>query len=157
MSGSQRQSIRLGSSRRLGLYAIGIGVWLTGGLWLVFHYWFITEGQFGPQVHPSELWWLRLHGAFAFATIWLFGLMWGIHVTVAWPFGRRRWSGAIMTGLLLWLTISGYLLYYVGDEKARPIISVLHWTLGLTCPLVFFWHRFRFRRPVQHPSVRDSR
>ena len=47
------------------------------------------QGEFGPQSHPLEPWWLKLHGAFAFAFTWFFGLLWGTHVTVAWPRGRR--------------------------------------------------------------------
>ena len=146
MKGRKRPSLRLGSPRRLGLYVVGIGVWLSGGLWLLFHYFLVTQGEFGPQANPLEPWWLKLHGAFAFAAIWIFGLLWGVHVTPAWPFRRRRWSGGTMTGLLFWLTLSGYLLYYVGNEAARSLISVLHWSIGLACPLAFFWHRARNRK-----------
>jgi hypothetical protein len=80
-----------------------------------------------------------LHGAFAFAEIWMFGLLWGIHITTAWPFPRRLWSGGVMTGVLFGPTLSGYLLYYMGNETARSFVSVLHWTIGLACPVV--WHR----------------
>jgi hypothetical protein len=145
MNGSQRESVRLGTSRRLSLYAVGIGVWLTGGLWLLFHHFVVTQGEFGPQANPLEAWWLKLHGAFGFAAIWFFGLLWGAHVSRAWPLLRRRWSGGLMTALFLWLTISGYLLYYVGNDTARAILSILHWVIGLGCPLAFVWHRFSFR------------
>jgi hypothetical protein len=146
MKGGKRPSLRLGSPRRLGLYIVGVSVWLSGGLWLLFHYFLVKQGEFGPQTHPLEPWWLKLHGAFAFAAIWIFGLLWGVHVTPAWPFRRRRWSGGAMTGVLFWLTVSGYLLYYVGNETARSFISVLHWSIGLACPLAFFWHRARSRK-----------
>ncbi len=137
--------VRLGRARRFNLYVIGIGVWLTGGVWLILHYFFARSGDFGMQTHPLEPWTLKLHGAFAFATIWLLGLLWGVHITTAWPLRRRRWSGGITTGVLLVLTLTGYLLYYVGSETARPIISVLHWTIGLAAPLAYFWHRFKFK------------
>jgi hypothetical protein len=141
-----RASVRLGRSRRLTLYIVGMGVWLSGGLWLLFHYFFIEQGEFGPKANPFENWWLKLHGAFAFAAIWVFGLLWGAHVTVAWPLSLRRWSGGVTTAVLFWLTLSGYLLYYEGAETARSITSVLHWSIGLACPMAFFWHRFKIRR-----------
>jgi hypothetical protein len=137
MSTGKVSSVRIGRRRRLGLYIVGLGLWLSGGLWLVYHYWMVQQGEFGPQTNPLEPWWLKLHGAFAFAAIWVFGLLWGVHVTAAWPHGRRRWSGAAMTGVLLLLMLSGYLLYYVGEETARSYVSIVHWTVGLACPLSF--------------------
>lgn len=149
------RSVRLGRRRRWGFYTVAAGVWLTGGLWLLFHYFFVQQGEFGVQTHPLEPWWLKLHGAFAFAAIWIFGLLWGIHITVAWPLPRRRWSGASLTGVFFWLTVSGYLLYYVAGDSARSVISLLHWTVGLACPVALFWHRIRKRkrRPVPSPST----
>ncbi len=123
MSGSR-------SAGRRALYAIGAGVWVSGAIWLLVH----------------EPWWLRVHGAFAFASVWMFGLLWGAHVTKKWPASRRRWSGGVLTGILAWLTLSGYLLYYTGNETARSIVSVLHWTIGLACPIPFVWHRLGSRR-----------
>lgn len=133
--------------------------------WGMAHWWavavvpflLVRQGEFGPQTHPLEPWSLKLHGAFAFAVIWVFGLLWGVHVTTAWPLGRRRWSGGVMTGVLWWLTVSGYLLYYVSDETARSLISLLHWTVGLAGPLVFFWHRYRRRRGGRRRSLDPKR
>lgn len=144
MSASVRKSARFGRSRRWALYLIGIGVWLSGGLWLLFHYFFLEQGEFGPKIHPLEPWWLKLHGAFGFAAIWIFGLLWGVHVSRAWPDLRRRWSGGLMTGIFAWLILSGYLLYYVSNENARSIVSVVHWGIGLVSPICFGFHRLRF-------------
>ncbi|HEY1212563.1 MAG TPA: hypothetical protein VGE93_02920, partial [Bryobacteraceae bacterium] len=63
MRRSPRPSYRLPRRRQLALYSIGIGVWLTGGLWLLFHYLLVRQGEFGPQTHPLEPWSLKLHGA----------------------------------------------------------------------------------------------
>ncbi len=145
MSSRIHKTVRLGRSRRWQLYIVGIGVWLSGGLWLLFHYFFVRQGDFGPVENPLTPWWLRLHGAFAFASIWIFGLLWATHVTVAWPRKRRRWSGGLLAGVFLVLIVSGYLLYYVGDDAIRPIISVLHWATGLAAPAFFLVHRLRRR------------
>jgi hypothetical protein len=146
MSVSIRKSGSMGQSRRWALYIISAGVWLSGGLWLLFHYFLVRQGEFGPTANPLEPWWLRLHGAFAFAAIWMFGLLWGVHITKTWPHRRRRWSGGILAGVFVFLIVSGYLLYYLGDDALRPIVSVFHWGIGLACPIFFLFHRLNRRR-----------
>ena len=144
----RRRPARLTRRRRLGVYVIGLGVWLSGTLWLLFHYFAVQTGPFGPEPHPLESWWLKLHGAFAFATLWIFGLLWGVHLVKGWSAGQRRWSGGLLVGALLWFVISGYLLYYVGDDDVRAVLSVLHWASGLAAPALFLVHRFQ-----RSPSV----
>ena len=41
---------------------------------------------------------------------------------------------------MLLLTITGYLLYYAGGEETRPIISAVHWILGVIVPALLAWH-----------------
>lgn len=157
MSRSKNHSVRLGKSRLRALYLIGVGVWLSGGLWLLFHYFLTRKGPFGPESNPLEPWWLKLHGAFAFAATWFFGLLWGTHITVGWRSGRRRASGSILTGFIFFLVLSGYLLYYVGDDTARSVVSVSHWGVGLACPLLYWVHRMRRRaanKGMRAPSQR---
>ena len=159
MSRRFHKSVRLGRPTRSALYFVGIGVWLSGGLWLLFHYFLGRQGDFGPVENPLTPWWLRLHGAFAFAAIWIFGLLWGTHVAGAWPRKRRRWSGGVLAGVFLFLIVSGYLLYYLGDDRIRPVVSVLHWGIGLICPAFFFVHRLRLqkqRRPNPEPMALES-
>jgi hypothetical protein len=146
MSALVRKSGSLGPSRRWTLYIVGAGVWMTGGLWLLDHYFLVRQGEFGPTANPLEPWWLKLHGAFAFAAVWLFGLLWGVHITKTWPHKRRRWSGGVLTGVFALLIVSGYLLYYTGDDKVRPIVSIVHWGIGLACPVLFLFHRLRRQR-----------
>jgi hypothetical protein len=150
------KSVRFPRSERWALYIIGIGVWLSGGLWLLFHCFFVERGEFGPKVHPLEPWWLKLHGAFALASIWIFGLLWGVHVSRAWPGMRSRWSGGALAGVFAWLVLSGYLLYYVGDETARSVISALHWGIGLASPVCFGLHRVRLRKRREAPRSRTK-
>jgi hypothetical protein len=138
--------VRLSRSRRLWIYGVGVGLWCTGALWLLFHYFVVHNGDFGPGPHPIEPWWLKLHGAFAFTGIWMFGLLWGVHVVKGWGGERRRLSGGLLVGLTIWLTLSGYLLYYAGNEDLRSVISLLHWVIGLACPASFLVHRFGWQQ-----------
>jgi hypothetical protein len=141
-----RQPLRLSRRRRYLIYAIGWMLWLSGVLWLLFHYALMQKGEFGDTPHPLEPWWLRLHAAMAFAALWACGLVWGVHVVAGWRTGRQRWSGGGAMGVLAWLALSGYLLYYLGDEQWRAIMSVAHWAAGLALPALLALHIVLGRR-----------
>jgi hypothetical protein len=144
--------------RRLGVYAVALGLWLSGVAWLVFHYFLATEGPFGARPHPLEAWWLALHGALGFVSLWTLGLLWGVHVAQAWPLRRKRWSGITLLAGAGLLVGSGYLLYYAGNDVLRADAALLHWGLGLACPALFLAHRFARRAVVvvRAPSVTVS-
>jgi len=137
---------RLPRSRRVAIYTIGAGVWFTGVLWLLFHYVVVHRDPFGPTVSPLEPWWLALHGAFAFGAIWIFGVLWGVHIPAGWSGRKRHLSGGLLVCLFVWLIISGYLLYYVGDEQLRAATSLTHWLIGLVVPTGFLAHRLKRRQ-----------
>jgi hypothetical protein len=48
-----------------------------------------------------------------------------------------------MVALVATLTLTGYLLYYLGDEDLRPVATYAHWMIGLGAPLAFIFHRMR--------------
>jgi hypothetical protein len=131
--------------RRWAVYGVGAGLWLSGVLWLAFHYFLQVEGPFGVRPHPLESWWLPLHAGFGFATLWVLGLLWGVHVGRAWPTRLKRWSGSVLLAGLAVLVASGYLLYYLSNDALRADTALIHWILGLACPAIFLIHR-RARR-----------
>lgn len=132
---------RLSPRREKLVYAILGALWFSGVAWLVFRYFLRVPGEFGELPHPLESWWLRLHGAAAFATLWLLGLLWPTHVLPAWR-ARRRASGIVLAVLMAVLVASGWLLYY-GGEATRTAVSPLHWILGLALALPLLWHALR--------------
>ena len=143
------EPVRIKRGRRRLTYAVGLGLWLTGAAWLVFHYFRKVTTDFGPAENPLTHWWLAAHGLFAFATLWLFGLLWGQHIVGAWKSGRHRLSGGVLFAVLAVLIASGYLLYYAGGDETRAITSVIHWGIGLAVPLAFIIHRFRKAVPTR--------
>jgi len=143
------EPVRLNRGRRWLVYGIGLGLWLTGAIWLVFHYFLKVETDFGRAENPLTHWWLAAHGLFAFASLWLFGLLWGQHIVGAWKSGRHRISGGVLFAILAILIASGYLLYYAGGDGTRDAISLLHWIIGLAIPLPFIVHRFIKAVPVR--------
>jgi hypothetical protein len=128
--------------------------WASGAIWLVFHYGFVQHGEFGDLPHPLEGWSLRLHGAAAFASLWLLGLLWGLHITRAWPTKKRRATGIVMLSAAGVLVLSGYLLYY-GGETLRDIAAPLHWVLGLLALPLAIVHMRRRRRAAGN-STRNA-
>jgi hypothetical protein len=127
------------------VWPIVLGVWLSGVLWLVFHDFLMRPGEFGLTAHPLEQWWLRAHGAFAFASLWLLGFLSVAHVGGRWAWRRQRRSGLVLLGVYIWLVLTGYLLYYAGGDEFRAAVSLGHWTVGLAALIFLLLHR-RIRR-----------
>ena len=140
--GCRVSAVALGARRRWAVYITAAGLWASGALWLVAHYFLIRQGEYGPETSPAEPWSLDVHGGFAMASLWIAGLLWGVHVLRGWRSRRRRWSGGLLLCILLVLAVTGYLLYYLGDEGLRAIASLVHWVVGLLLLPLFLWHRF---------------
>lgn len=141
----QRNGFRLTLSHEAWMYAVAGALFVTGALWLLFHYFVHVEGAFGPASHPLERWWLRLHGAAAFAMLFLLGTIAVNHAREAWVAQRNRITGSVLATLNALLVATGYLLYYAGAETARETISILHWVIGLGFPPIIVVHVLKGR------------
>ncbi len=137
---------RLGPRRRWMVNATGLGLWVTGVAWLGLHQFGVRQGEFGAEHSPLEAWSLEAHGAFAFLALWVLGLLWGVHVVNGWRLQQRRWTGGVLLSIVAVLILSGYLLYYAGEDTVRPIVSAIHWVVGLGVLFAYLTHRlFRSR------------
>jgi hypothetical protein len=123
---------RLSRAQRNAVYAVFGGAWLSGALWLVFHYFLRRHGEFGLEPNPLDPWWLRLHGLCAFALLWLGGLLWAMHARHAMRWTRRRASGLAIVFAFCTLAATGYLLYYADEGALRDAIGIAHWVAGLS-------------------------
>ncbi len=139
-------AMRLRPGRRRLLYAVAAALWASGALWIVAHYFWVKQAEYGPETSPAEPWALRVHGLFAMAALSFLGLLWAVHVVRGWTARRGRWSGGFLFGLALILVVTGYLLYYVGDDQMRGWASLFHWVLGLIALPAFLLHRFLPKR-----------
>jgi hypothetical protein len=137
-----RSPVQLQPLRRWSVYLVGIGLWVTGVLWLIYHYYMTRKALFGMEQNPLEQRWLALHGLFGFASLWMIGLLWGVHILAGWRSRSRRWTGGALLALLFLLIVSGYLIYYPPGEESLPSIAEIHWITGLALPLAFLGHRF---------------
>jgi H+/Cl- antiporter ClcA len=141
--------MRLSQHHRQWLYAVGGCLVGSGVGWLIAHYMLGGADSFGETRHPSEPWWLRLHGAAVMAFLVVFGTILPGHVTRAWSLRKNRAqsvrrnvvTGTLMLSLVAALALTGYALYYFGSEELRPYISAGHWVLGLAATVGFYQHR----------------
>lgn len=124
-------------------------LWSTGGIWLFLHHFYRVKGEFGPEANPLEPWMLRLHGLAMIVSLVGVGSLLVAHVWKGWSYRHQRVMGSLMTGIVGILVLSGYLLYYVGNEEVREWISLGHWLVGLLLPAIFILHYRRGHRIVQ--------
>ena len=83
---------------------------VSGAIWLVLHFFMVSQGEFGDAHHPLETWMLKLHGAAAMAGLIIYGSLLPIHIRRAWVIRRNIFLGISLVVLMLLLTISGYLI-----------------------------------------------
>ena len=138
----ERGPLKLPRGRRWTVYGVAFATWITGVLWLIYHYFMTTEGRFGPQTHPLEPWWKTIHAGVSFFAIGILGLLWGVHILRGWNANWRRWSGGTLAAFFFVLSATGFALYYIYmiDEEWRAWTSIIHWVLGLASIGAFFVH-----------------
>ncbi|MHB1245068.1 MAG: hypothetical protein ACYCZH_01410 [Sulfuriferula sp.] len=149
--------IRFAKPHKYALYVVFTLLWLSGALWLGFHYFLRQPGDFGEIAHPLEIWWLRLHGLMGFAMLVAVGTVLPIHTRRAWHLHKNRSSGFLMQAILLLLALTGYALYYFASDANAAWLPLLHWIVGLTLPLMLVVHirRGRARSQTVFKSVSD--
>ncbi len=145
--------MRLAASLRYSLYIVSALLFASGAAWVVLHY--LQEGS--PKSAETNL--MRVHGGAAMAILALVGAAAALHSTRSWREGKNRLTGVGLGATLIALTLTGYLLYYDGNETTRAVASVLQWAIGLATPFFFACHALlgrRAARPGQATSAIPS-
>ncbi|MBO9581857.1 MAG: hypothetical protein J7498_13280 [Sphingobium sp.] len=135
-----RRTTRLAAWQKWLLTLSGSGLWLSGAGWLLLHHFGQKPGGFGPEMNPAEPWMMTIHGFFLVPALLGIGGMFVVHVPKGWSYVTQRISGIGLCAALAVLIVSGYLLYYAGDEALRDWTGFVHWAVGLGLPGVFTWH-----------------
>lgn len=135
-----RRTARLANWQIWLLCLSGAGLWLSGGIWLLLHYFGQQQGEFGPETNPLEPWMMKLHGLVLIPALLGIGGMFVAHIPKGWDHVHQRVAGIALGAVLSVLIASGYMLYYVGDEGLRAWTSLAHWGLGIILPAIFLWH-----------------
>lgn len=142
-------SLKLERWQRRTLYACLVTLAASGLLWLAAHYWWRPVTQFGEGISPFEPWSMKLHGAATMLFLFLLGAMLNTHIRRAIRNRRNLPSGWVVIGMITSLTISGYGLYYLAGESARPLWSNLHWIIGILFIVGLVTHIVVGRRAIR--------
>ena len=134
--------MRLAASLRYSLYGLIAALFASGAAWLVLRYG--APSPFGGSRWSAIS--MQVHGAAAMATLVLIGCAMALHTKKAWRERRNLASGIALSGTLLSIVVTGYLLYYLGEDTARSAASATHWLLGLAAPVVLAWHALTGQR-----------
>lgn len=118
----RESAFRLSRRRRWMVYGVFAVLIVTGLAWLALH--FLDEGSDTGTL--ALAWSMKLHGAAAMVSLYLFGMLWGPHIRNAWVRRRNRTAGAMVGALTIALVLTGYALYYVNGELMRQSAEVLH-------------------------------
>ncbi len=137
---------RLDRLHRRSIYVVGTVLFLTGIAWAFLHY---LSHFAGIDEHPATsagAALMKVHGAAAMLALLLLGTLLAHHVDRGWKQSRNKASGITIIAITALLTITGYLLYYLGTEAPRRIASVVHLALGAVLPLPVLVHAYRMMR-----------
>lgn len=139
------ESILLPRWLRWSIYAITSILVVTGILWLAVRYGMRPPGE-DDLPHPAEPWILRVHGLAMMVALFAYGTLLRSHIVNAWKLRRNRITGTAVATVMLALTVTGYMLYYVAGEAVRQVISVVHWAIGLGVVALLPLHVWSGRR-----------
>lgn len=156
LSRPKPHGIQLGVWHRRWFHGVSLLLFLTGAAWVLFD-WLATREEARADFFQSlEVWALKVHGAAAMAFLVVLGMLILTHIKPGWRMRRNRANGAGMIIIVALLVVSGYGLYYFGDERWRAAASWIHVVIGLAAPALLVFHIWRGRRATRHSS-RQSR
>jgi hypothetical protein len=135
----RRRGLQLSRRHRWTLYSVSLALLLSGTVWAWLHR-LEDAGLAGNSLRELKPWLLKAHGYAAVGFVLLLGTLLPGHVRRSWHAHKNRGSGAIFLGVVSLLTLSGYMLYYLGDEAWRHATSQFHLWGGLASPFLLFWH-----------------
>jgi hypothetical protein len=135
----KRRGLKLSRGQRWSICFIGLALLLSGLAWAWLHR-LDEAGTAGGPWRELEPWLMKVHGFAALGFVLLLGTLLPVHVRHSWHARRNRANGAFFLTVVSILTLTGYALYYLGDEKLRALYSDVHFWLGAAIPLLLIWH-----------------
>ena len=105
-------------------------LWFTGLLWLLLD--FMNLGLYGK----TQL--LIFHGALIIPALVSLGVLIVSHIPEGWEPTKKRKSGFLLSFIMLFLIISGFVLFYT--DSVFYELSYSHSLVGLILVPLIFWH-----------------
>lgn len=148
--GMKRSKLRLSPLTEFLVYLVFGLLLVTGVVWM----WAQSSLDEGSRVSSLML---KLHGAAAMVALILLGALIN-HMRKGWKARKNRSSGLTLMLVILFLVITGYGLYYAGDEQLRSLISQWHAWIGLGIFLLLPAHALigRTLRRKRSAGIADS-
>jgi hypothetical protein len=150
----RRSVIRLSRRHEWFAYIVSASVFLTGTGWAWLHFFKSSPNEFAGT-STAETWMLKAHGAAAMLVLVLVGTLLPFHIKFAWRAGRNLRTGFTLFAVLGFLCLTGYGLYYAGDERLRAWTSAAHLWVGLALPVIISLHAWRGK--TTRPGIRERR
>ena len=119
-------------------------LWVSGVAWLVLHFAFPQQSEFGPLPNAWEPLVMRVHGILAVGGVFLLGWIAAGHVLTRWASTRNRVSGLALAASGVLLIASGYALYYSTGALHDAAARVHEW-LGAASLIAALTHWWRIR------------
>jgi hypothetical protein len=135
----KRRGFQISRPHRLMLYGISLVLLVSGAVWAWIHH-LDETGQAGDTFRRTNPWLLKAHGYAAVGFVLLLGALIPVHIKHSWHARKNRANGAFFLSAAGILTLSGYTLYYLGDEGWRNGASLFHLWLGLAAPVLLLFH-----------------
>lgn len=136
------------------LYIITLVMMISGLVWLYFDYFVEIETEFGLSHHPSQKWFLKIHGIGSAVFLFIFGMTYVIHIQKTLKNPERRKTGWM--NLIFWtlMIMSGYSLLYLASDDVREYMSLFHWILGILSVVVLFMHSSKYLKKNDYKPPR---
>lgn len=125
---------------RISLYSTLGLLFLSGSLWLVLHWFFQVQTEFGSSPHPLQPGILIAHGLLGILAVFVIGWASGAHVASQWKRGVNRTSGIAWIVVLGILTVTGFGTYYLTSEPIMHADALVHEVVGLAAVLPALLH-----------------
>lgn len=135
----RRRGLQLSRGHRRTLHVICLLLFASGTAWAWIHR-LDSLGEAGEALRDWKPWFLKVHGFAAVGFVLLLGTLLSGHVRRSWHAHKNRINGASFLTAVSVLTLTGYMLYYLGDETWRNAASQIHLWLGLASPVLLIWH-----------------
>lgn len=123
------------------IYSASVVLWLTGTGWLSLRYLSEQQGVFGSF---SQTMLLKIHGAAAMVFLIILGVVIH-HISPGWQQKGQRLSAITLLVICGFLILTGWGLYYIGEEHWRHWASIIHCVLGVLLPGFIFFHAYNAR------------
>ncbi len=147
------QRIVMSGLQRWAIYSLTASLWLSGCLWLYLDQMARHRDAFGGERSPWQSAMLTAHGVLAIAGMYLLGWVTTRHIAYWWNLDRRRASGSFLSSVLGILTISGFALFFLSDDRWQQCTAIVHDVLGVAVAILIIQHWFLFRRASSQPPA----